>query len=99
MVTTGDQAPACRTAYRSAKAPPCEGSIQLKTAEPSGVTDQFGCRLPGPDGFASGVGVKVWLKAGSANMAPSKSDRIISWVTPLLAEHESLAMFNANSYT
>jgi hypothetical protein len=27
---------------------------------------------------------KVWLKAGSANKAPSKSDRIMALVTPLL---------------
>src|SRR5580658_5176252 len=94
MVIAGDQAPAWRTAYRSAKDPPCDGSIQLKTADPSGARDQLGCRLPGPDGLASVVAEKVWLKAGSAKKAPSKSDRII-WVTPLLEEHESPAIFNA----
>src|ERR1700685_922744 len=77
MVIAGDQVPAWRTEYRSAKEPPC-GSIQLKTADPSGVTDQLGCWLPGPEGFASVVAEKVWQKAGSANKALSKSDRIIS---------------------
>jgi hypothetical protein len=95
MVIAGDQVAPCRTAYLRAKEPPCEGSIQLKTADPSVVTDQLGCRLPGPDGFASGVDEKVWdmagtVKAGSANMAVSKSDRIIRWVTPLLGDHGSL---------
>src|SRR5580658_11212530 len=98
MVIAGDQAPAWRTAYRSAKDPPCDGSIQLKTAAPSGARDQLGCRLPGPEGFASGVAEKVWLKTGSANKAPSKSERIIACVTPLLGEHESLAIFNLKAF-
>jgi hypothetical protein len=60
------------------------------------MTDQLGCRLPGPDGFASGVAENVWLKAGSANKATSKSDRVIAWVTPLLGEHGSPAIFNVD---
>src|SRR5271169_4308808 len=94
MVVAGDQAAPCRTAYRNANEPP-DGSIQLKTAAPSGATDQFGCRLPGPAGFASGVGEKVWLKSGSANRAPvSSMDWIFTKVTPLLGEHGLVAMFN-----
>jgi hypothetical protein len=44
---------------------------------------------------------KVWLNAGSANRAPSnagKAFRTIDWiftrVTPLLGEHDLVAIFN-----
>src|SRR5580698_7778959 len=84
MVVAWDQAPPLRTAYRRANPPPCDGSIQLNTAAPSGATDQLGCRLPGPAGFASGVTEKVWPKAGSANMAPKSIDWIFTWVAPVL---------------
>ena len=50
--------------------------------------------LPAPAGFVSGVDENVWLKAGSANKAARKSDRIIAWVTPLLGDHELVASFN-----
>jgi hypothetical protein len=53
-----------------------------------------GCRHPAPAGFTSGEDENVWLKAGSANMATSESDRIIAWVTPLLEDHESVGIFN-----
>src|SRR5580658_8359936 len=84
MVVARDQAPPLRTAYRRANAPPCDGSIQLNTAAPSGATDQFGCRLPGPAGFASEVAEKVWLKAGSANTALRRMDWIFTRVAPVL---------------
>src|ERR1700722_4489184 len=89
----GDQVPPCLTAYRSEKEP-CEGSVQLNTAAPSGATDQLGCTLPGPDGFASGVEEKVWLSAGSANTALRRIDWIFTRVTPLLGDHVSVAIFN-----
>src|SRR5277367_5358493 len=78
MVLATDHAPPCRTAYFSANAPPCDGSIQLNTAEPSGATDQFGCRLPAPAGLVSGVEVNVWLNAGSANKAAKRMDWIFT---------------------
>ena len=71
-------------AYRSENESPFEGSIQLKTAEPSEAADQFGCRLPAPDGFARGVEENVWLEAGSANKTARTMDRIITKVTPFL---------------
>jgi hypothetical protein len=82
MVVACDHDPGCRTAYFKVKAPPCDGSIQLNTAAPSGATDQFGCKLPGPAGFASGVAEKLWLKAGSANTALRKSEWIFTRVAP-----------------
>src|SRR5580704_5469209 len=99
MVIAGDQVAPCRTEYRNEKAPPCDGSIQLNTAAPSGATDQLGCRLPGPDGFASEVDVKVWLNAGtvradSVNTAVRRIDWIFKGVAPLLGDHESVATFN-----
>jgi hypothetical protein len=78
MVVAGDQVAPCRTAYRSAKEPPDDGSIQLNTAAPSGATDQFGCRLPAPEGLGSGVEVKVWLNAGSAKKAAKRMDGIFT---------------------
>ena len=84
----------CLTAYRSANDPPDDGSIQLNTADPSGATDQFGCRLPGPDGFTSEVDVKVWLNAGSAYRTLISIDWIFTRRAPLLADHESVAISN-----
>jgi hypothetical protein len=61
----------------------------------------LGCRLPGPDGFASGVEEKDWLKAGSAKKANSSADTALRWidwiftrVAPLLGDHVSVAIFN-----
>src|SRR5581483_383161 len=53
------------TAYRRFSEPVFEGSTQLISALPSGVVDQFGCKLPAADGLGRASDF-VWPKPEAA---------------------------------